>query len=106
MAAQHRVEALLQGYSSDQLKSLSVYLDAMNGEGSTAELQKTPPPPPALLAGLLALLKELEVHASDAKGAMAAVKLGIQQTLTVEAPKRASIATSPMFIRSSRAKGT
>jgi hypothetical protein len=102
--AQARVEAMLQGYSSEQLQSLSIYLDAMNGEGDPLVLQKTPPPPPALLSALLALLKELEVHAADAKGAMAAVRLGVQQVLTVEAPKRASIATSPMFIRSSAPK--
>src|SRR5687767_14586900 len=104
MAAQDRVEAFLQGYSSEQLQSLAVYLDAMNGEGSAETLQKTAPPPPHLLAALLVLLKELETHASDTKGAVAAVKLGIQQTLTVEAPKRESIATSPMFIRSSAPK--
>ena len=107
MAAQNRVEALLQAtdekgrrrWSTEQLKSLSIYLDAMNGEGSAAELQKTPPPPPELLGALLGLLEELEVHAADKQGAMAAARLGVAQVLTVAAPSRASLATSPMFIR-------
>src|SRR3982750_1412539 len=110
MAAQNRVEALLHAkdergqrrWSADDLKTLAIYIDAMNGEGDAALLEKTAPPPAELLGALLALLKELEVHSGDLKGAVAAAKLGMAQAKTVEAPSRVSIATSPMFIRSSK----
>jgi len=110
MAAQNRVEALLQAkdergqrrWSAEDLKALAVYVDAMNGVGDAAILQKTAPPPPALLASLLALLKELELHKSNDVGSSAAAQLGAALSKTVQAPSRVSIATSPMFIRSSK----
>lgn len=61
MGAQNRVESLLQAVDErgqrrcfrEQLKSLALYIDATNGEGSAAQLAKTPPPPPELLGARL-----------------------------------------------------
>lgn len=107
---QKRLEALLvardadgkRRHGADELRSLGVFIDALEGRGDPAALSSTPPPPAALVAAVLALLQELSSGAQNDRGAQGARLLGAATSTTAPTGARATFADGPLYARFKR----